>query len=423
MTGDTPSGAGAEERAPSQTSGLVAFRHPDFVLFFFGKLFSTTSSHIVLVALGIHLWDITGDPMNLAYIGLAMFAPAIGFALITGYVADRFDRRLILVFCYAGMAVCAVLFVLFTVSGAEAVWPVFLILILFGTGRAFYMPASNALAPNLVPAEVFPNAIAWNTSGNKTAQVVGPALGGMLYLLGPEVVYGTGAVTFVLAAITTGMIKTRTHRDSKEPTNFKTLLVGLHYVWDKKILLGAISLDLFVVLMGGATALMPIYAMDILHAGPSGAGFLRSAIAGGGVMTALVLTQVHMTRGVGRILFASVTIFGVATIVFGLSTSFALSMIAMTLLGIADMASVYIRQTLVQIATPDDMRGRVSAVNSVFVGTSNELGEFRAGVFAAWFGVVPAVVMGGIGAVLITGIFWKLFPDLARVERLDRALA
>lgn len=401
---------------------MAAFRHPDFVLFFTAKLFAMTAFHMILVALGYHVWDLTGDPMNLAYIGLTMFGPAIGFALITGYVADRFDRRLVLAICYVVMASASVLFFLFTVSGTKEVWPVFLILVVYGTGRAFYMPTSNALVPNLVPVKVFPNAIAWNTTANKTTQIVGPALGGLLYEFMPELVYGTGAVIFIVGAITMAMIKTRSLGGGKEPPSFKTLFAGINYVFNKKIVLGAITLDLFVVLMGGATALLPIYAKDILEVGASGAGFLRSAIAVGGVVTALILTQVHMTRGVGRILFVSVTIFGLATIVFGISEWYLLSLIAMAILGAADMASVYIRQTLIQIATPDEMRGRVSAVNSVFVGTSNELGEFRAGVFAAWFGAVPAVVIGGIGAVLITGICWKLFPDLTRIERLDRAL-
>ncbi|MEE8517025.1 MAG: MFS transporter [Alphaproteobacteria bacterium] len=422
MTGDAPPGAGAGEQDPAQASGLAAFRHRDFLLYFFAKLFAMTAFHMVIVALGIQVWKITGNPMDLAYIGLTMFASAIGFALITGYVADRYDRRLVLAVCYLVMASAAVMFFLFAVSGTKVVWPVFLILVVYGTGRAFYMPASNALVPNLVPAELFPNAIAWNTTANKTTQIVGPALGGLLYELGPEVVYGTGTIIFITGALTMAMIKTRTLRGNKEPPNFKILLAGLDYVFNKKIVLGAITLDLFVVLMGGATALLPIYAMDILDAGASGAGFLRSAIAVGGVVTALLLTQITMTRGVGRILFASVTIFGLATIVFGISQWYVVSLIAMAILGAADMASVYIRQTLIQIATPDDMRGRVSAVNSVFVGTSNELGEFRAGVFAAWFGAVPAVVIGGIGAVAITGIFWKLFPELTRVERLDRAL-
>lgn len=422
MTGAEPSGAGAGESEPSQASGMAAFRHPDFLLFFSAKLFAMTAFHMILVALGYHVWDLTGDPMNLAYIGLTMFGPAIGFALITGYVADRFDRRLVLAICYVVMASASVLFFLFTVSGTKEVWPVFLILVVYGTGRAFYMPTSNALVPNLVPAKIFPNAIAWNTTANKTTQIVGPALGGLLYDFMPELVYGTGAVIFVIGAFTMAMIKTRSLGGGKEPPSFKTLFAGINYVFNKKIVLGAITLDLFVVLMGGATALLPIYAKDILEVGASGAGFLRSAIAVGGVVTALILTQVHMTRGVGRILFVSVTIFGLATIVFGISEWYLLSLIAMAILGAADMASVYIRQTLIQIATPDEMRGRVSAVNSVFVGTSNELGEFRAGVFAAWFGAVPAVVIGGIGAVLITGICWKLFPDLTRIERLDRAL-
>jgi MFS family permease len=218
------------------------------------------------------------------------------------------------------------------------------------------------------------------------------------------------------------LIHTRTQRGGREPVSQRILLAGVQYVWNKKVVLGAITLDLFVVLLGGATALLPIYAKDILDVGASGAGILRSAIAFGGVGTALVLTQIAINRNVGRIMFICVTIFGICTIVFGYSTWFFLSVAAMTVLGAADMVSVYIRQTLIQMATPDEMRGRVSAVNSVFISTSNEIGEFRAGVAAAWIGAVPAVVLGGIGSIIIAGAFWKLFPDLARVQRMDRSL-
>jgi MFS family permease len=320
------------------------------------------------------------------------------------------------------MLVSAVLFMMFSLSGPTEIWPAFLILVFYGSGRAFYMPASNALLPNLVPEAVFPNAVAWNTSAHKISQVTGPALGGFFYLLGPEVVYGVAAGIFSTGIIAMLMIRTRSHRQGREPVSLRILLAGVEYVWKKKVVLGAISLDLFVVLLGGATALLPVYAKDILDVGAWGAGLLRSAIAAGGVVTALVLTQIAITRYVGRIMFICVTIFGICTIVFGLSTWFALSVVAMAVLGAADMISVFIRQTLIQMATPDEMRGRVSAVNSVFVSTSNEIGEFRAGVVAAWIGAVPAVVIGGIGAVIVTGLSWKLFPDLARVQRMDRTL-
>ncbi len=423
LDGENSSQEPAEQSAEQSTEkGAVAFRHRDFRLHIFSRLLSNIALHMVMVSIGYQVYDLTGDPMNLAYIGLSVFAPGLGFALITGYVADLFDRRLVLAMCDLVMLISAVLFVVFSLSEPREVWPAFLILVFYGSGRAFNMPASNALLPNLVPAGVFPNAVAWISSSGKLAQVTGPAIGGLLYLQGPEVVYGTAAVIFAIAISCTILIRTRTHRQGKELVSLSTLFAGVQYVWGKKVVLGAITLDLFVVLLGGATALLPVFAKDILEVGAWGAGLLRSAVAVGGVVTALALTQIVLTRDVGRIMFICVTIFGICTIVFGLSTWFVLSVAAMVVLGAADMFSVYIRQTLIQMATPDEMRGRVSAVSSVFISTSNELGEVRAGFMAAWIGAVPAVVFGGIGSVIIAGVFWKLFPDLARVQRLDRAL-
>lgn len=414
--------ASGADAAESPRKGAVAFRHRDFRLFFFSKLFATLSLHMVMMAIAYQVYDLTGNPLNLAYIGLSIFVPGLAFAPVTGYVADRFDRRLVLSLCYVAMLFSAALFTGFTLSEPEEVWPAFLILVFYGTGRAFYMPASNALLPNLVPVADFPNAVAWNTSGNKVSQIGGPALGGTLYVLGPEVVYGSAAVVFAVAIAFTAIIRTRTRREGRDPISIRILLAGLRYVREKKVVLGAITLDLFVVFLGGVTALVPIYAKDILEVGAAGAGWLRSAIAVGGVVMALVLTQVVMTRAVGRIMFTSVAVFGLATIVFGLSTAFTLSFAAMAIMGAADMVSVYIRQTLIQVATPDEMRGRVSAVNAVFISTSNEIGEVRAGLVAAWLGAVPAAVVGGIGSVIIAAAFWKLFPDLARVQRMDRTL-
>ncbi|MFM2129775.1 MAG: hypothetical protein RL477_1321 [Pseudomonadota bacterium] len=395
-------------------------RHRDFRLYFFGKFFASVAQHMVTVAVGYQVYDRTGEALNLAYIGLAMFAPAFGFALFTGFVADLFDRRLVLSYCYGVMTVAASLLFAYTLVDNAPVWPVFAIIVVMGTGRAFFQPASNSFVPNLVPPEVFPNAVAWNTGANKISQVLGPALGGVLYLLGPEVVYATAAVSLVFGILSTVIIRTRTHRTGKEPISLKTLFAGLVYVYRKKIIFGAITLDLFVVILGGVTALLPIFAKDILQVGPSGAGLLRSAMAFGAVLSALLLTQMAMTRAVGRILYAMVFIYGFATILFGFSHWFWLSMVAMAIIGASDMVSVYIRSTLLQIATPDDMRGRVSAVNSVFTGASNEIGEFRAGMMAAFFGAVPAVIFGGVGSVIVAAVCWKLFPVLARVERMDR---
>ena len=401
---------------------VSSLRQRDFRLLIIGKTFGWMALHMTMVAIAYQVYDRTGDVMNLAYIGLATFAPAIGFALITGYVADRFDRRLVLVVTYGIIFVGAVLLYLYTASGMEAVWPVFAILAFEGTGRAFHQPAVNSLVPNLVPAESFPNAVAWHSTINKITQMVGPALGGILYLAGPEIVYVTAAAGLLIALIMTAFIHTRTEIGQREPTTFATLLAGLRYVYNKKIIFGAITLDMMVVLLGGVTALFPVFAKDILDAGSAGAGFLRSAMAGGALVSGIMLTQITLERWVGKIMFGTVVVFGICTIAFGLSDILWVSLLAMAILGATDMVSVNIRSTLMQIATPDEMRGRVSAVSSVFTGASNEIGEFRAGAMAAAIGAVPAVLVGGVGSLIVAAVCWRAFPQLAKVERFDQEL-
>jgi MFS family permease len=401
---------------------LSSLNQRDFHLLIVGKCFGWMALHMMMVAIAYQVYDRTGDVMNLAYIGLATFAPAIGFALVTGYVADLFDRRLVLVVTYGIIFVGAVLLYVYTASGMEAVWPVFVILALEGTGRAFHQPAINSLVPNLVPAESFPKAVAWHSTVNKITQMVGPALGGILYLAGPEIVYATSAMGLLIAMVMTAFIRTRTARGERQPTTFSTLLAGLRYVYNKKIIFGAITLDMLVVLLGGVTALFPVFAKDILDAGSAGAGFLRSAMAGGALISGIMLTQITLERYVGKIMFGTVVVFGICTIAFGLSDILWVSLLAMAILGATDMVSVNIRQTLMQIATPDDMRGRVSAVSSVFTGASNEIGEFRAGAMAAAIGAVPAVLVGGVGSMIVAAVCWKAFPGLVRVERFDQKL-
>lgn len=413
--------------APDPTSksvtGLAAIRYRDFRFLLIGKLFAWIALHMVMGAVPFQVYDVTRDTMNLAYIGLATFAPAMGFALITGYVADLFDRRLVVTICYAIIGVAAALLYFLTLSGFKEVWPVFLILALMGTGRAFDSPAANSLVPNLVPPEIFPNAVAWHTSSNKISQTVGPALGGIVYQFwGPEIVYASATIGIVIGTIIVSLIRTRTERGNRQPTTLRILLAGLRYVYDKKIIFGAITLDLFAVLLGGVTILLPVYAIEILDVGAAGAGFLRSAMAAGSLATGLMLTMITMDRAVGKILYVTVIVYGAATIVFGISEAYWLSLVAMATLGAADMVSVYIRVTLIQIATPDDMRGRVSAVNSVFTGASNEIGEARAGLMATIIGPVGAVVFGGVSSILVAIACWKLFPDLTKVQRMDRGL-
>lgn len=408
-------------KAGNPTRGFASFQSRDFLLLIVGKTIGWIALFMTVFTIQFQVYDLTGDVANLAYIGLASFAPAIGFALVTGYVADLFDRRMVIAVCYLVVLISTALFLWYTLSGLQVIWPVFLILLFEGTGRAFHQPAISSIIPNLVPPETFPNAVAWHSTMSKVTQVTGPALGGILYAAaGPETVYALACAMLVVATVLTLMIRTRTARGNRQPTTLSALLAGVRYVYRKKIILGAITLDMFVVLLGGVTALFPVFAKDILDVGASGAGFLRSAMAAGALLSGLALTQISLNRGVGRTLFATVLIYGAATVVFGLSELYWLSLLAMAVLGAADMISVNIRVTLLQIATPDEMRGRVSAVSSIFTGASNELGEFRAGMMAVVIGVIPAVLVGGIGSVVIAAICWKAFPQLARVERFDQ---
>lgn len=425
MTEDVPA-EGQKQDQPADTdtvTGLAAMRFRDFRLLFIAKVIGWIAVHMLMGAVPFQVYDVTRDTMNLAYIGLATFAPAMGFALFTGYVADLFDRRLVVAICYAIVGVASVMLLIVTLNGLTEMWPVLLILVVMGTGRAFYQPAANSLVPNLVPPKIFPNAVAWHTSSNKITQTVGPALGGVVYqLFGPAVVYGSASIGITIGALIVLMIRTRTARTDRPPTTLRILLAGLRYVYDKKIIFGALILDLFAVLLGGVTILLPVYAIDILDVGAAGAGFLRSAMAAGSLATGLALTLITMDRHVGRIMFLTVMIYGAATAIFGVSELYWLSLAAMATLGAADMVSVYIRVTLIQIATPDDMRGRVSAVNSVFTGASNEIGEARAGLMATMIGPVGAVVFGGVCSIITAIACWKLFPALARVQRMDRSL-
>jgi MFS family permease len=411
-----------EEEPAAGVTGFAALRYPEFALFFFGKFFAISATYMITTALGYQVYDRTEDPMSLAYIALAIAGPAFFFALFTGYVADRFERRTVLVVCYVIMCVAAAGLFLLTTYDFLALAPIFALLVLLGTGRAFYSPAASAIVPALVPVGIFPNAIAWNNSASKTAQICGPAAGGLLYLLGPEVVYALSAVSFALGAVALARVTAGGGGASKGGLSLKSLLAGLVYVYRNKLIFGSITVDLLVLFAGGVVAMLPIFARDVLEVGPAGAGFLRSAMAVGGLLAVLTLVRVPIERHAGAIMFAVVAIFGVAIVIFGLSTSFPISALAMVVMGASDMVSVFIRNVLLQIATPDDMRGRVSAVNSVFVAASNEIGDFRASVMAAWVGAVPAVLIGGVSAILVAAVCWKIFPDLARVDRMDQKL-
>ena len=397
--------------------GILSNRNFSFYLY--ARLLSQIAVQMQSVAIGWQVYALTGNVLDLGLIGLAQFAPFVALVLFAGQVADRYDRRLIITLCYGVEMLCGLLLLMFSIVGLTAVWPVFAVLVLFGSARAFMMPTSQAILINLVPAESFSRAVALSSSTFHLTVIAGPVLGGALYLTGPVVVYA--AVTVLFATSLLLMFSTRTETQvgaSREPASWHTLLEGLRFVRSRPAILGAISLDLFAVLFGGATAMLPAYANDVLHIGPAGLGLLRAAAAVGAAITAVVLTFRPITRLVGRWMFGGVAVFGVNTIIFGCSTSVTLSFIALVLMGVGDMVSVYIRHLLVQLATPDAIRGRVSAVNAVFIGASNELGEFESGITAKWFGLVPSVVIGGVATLIVTVACMFVFPVLRRMDSL-----
>jgi MFS family permease len=396
---------------------FAALGHKNFTFYLGARFLAALAVQMQSVAVGWQVYALTSNPLDLGLIGLAQFLPFVVLVLPAGHLADRYDRRWILTLCYVVELACAVLLMGFTLAKITVVWPIFATLTLFGCARAFAMPTSQAITPNLVPREIFGNAVALNSSTFHVATILGPSLGGLLYVAGPATVYGW--VTAVLALSVGLMLQVqlpRVLRDS-EPASWHTLLEGLRFVRSRPVVLGAISLDLFAVLFGGATALLPVFASDVLKIGPEGLGALRTAPAVGAALTAAALALYPITRHVGRWMFGGVAVFGLAIITFGLSGDFALSLTALGLLGAGDMVSVYIRHLLVQLETPDAIRGRVSAVNAVFIGASNELGEFESGVTAVWFGLVPAVVIGGAATLVVTAFWVRLFPALRTIDR------
>src|SRR4051812_21384288 len=372
------------------------------------------------VAVGWQVFQITHRPLDLGYVGLVQFLPGVLLSLPAGHTADRFDRRGVLLTCYLLYGLCSVLLFLQARGGASSVGPIFAILLLIGITRAFSGPASQALVPQLVSEHHFGNAVAWGASVFQIATVFGPALGGLIYgwAGGAHSVYAAAAVMYITGFSFLVMMHVRTGRMEAKDVSIETLLAGFRYVWQEKIILGSISLDLFAVLLGGAVALLPVYAQDILHVGPRGLGVLRSMPALGAALMAMWLAYRPLRRRSGHAMLVAVAVFGVFTIVFGLSRSVALSLLALFVIGASDMISVVIRSTLVQIATPPAMRGRVSAVNLLFIGASNEFGQFESGITAQWLGAVPAVVLGGVGTLVVLAVWLRLFPQLRNMDRL-----
>lgn len=400
-----------------------AFSYKGFRFFWAATLTTSFAVQIMSVSVGWQIYDLTGEPILLGLVGLSLFLPALLLVLVTGLTADRFNRRGIMVVCLGVEFLCALALLAFSRAQAHEIWPIFLVLVTLGTSRAFMNPATASLAPNLVPPQALSSAITVNASAWQFAGILGPVMGGLLYGVGPAFAYGTAAALVLASAVSAGLIPRPAKRDSHQATSLETILGGFRFIFSEKVVLGAISLDLFAVLLGGAVALLPVYAKDILHAGPTALGFLRGAPGLGAIVVAVVLSRFPVRNHAGRILFICVGFFGFFTAIFGFSTSIWIAVPALALAGACDMVSVTIRETIMQLWTPDSVRGRVSAVNAVFIGASNELGEFRAGMVAAWLGAVPAVVLGGIGTMAVAAIWSRAFPGLRRQQALDRRMA
>ena len=398
---------------------MAAFRSSDYRFFFMGRVTSTFAVNMQTVAISWVVYVNTGSALNLGLIGLALFLPGLLLFLAAGAAADRFNRKRILIVAFWTQGTGSALLLYFSLTGVTDFSFYFAVAMLLGTGRTFANPTSNAILPNLVPRHHFANAVAWSSSGFQITKIVAPAAGGLLLIIGADVDFAVITCLFVLAAIVTGGIKGKTQSERRDPVNLETLFAGFRFIWSEKIILAVISIDLFAVFLGGAVALLPIYAKDILQVGEWGLGLLRSAPAWGAVVCGIYLTQRPIAHRAGVKMFVSVAIFGLATVAFGISENFIWTLVTLTVMGGADMVSVFIRQNIIQLSTPDEMRGRVNAVNSVFVGASNELGEFESGVTAEWWGTVPAVLVGGLGTLAIAAIWVQLFPSLRRVDGLD----
>jgi MFS family permease len=391
----------------------------DFLLFIFSRLANVLGTQFITVAVGWHVYLMTGDPLDLGLVGLSQFAPALVLFLVAGLAADRFDRRSIIVVCNVGHLIAAGLLLVYTLADRQAVWPIFVILLVHGSARSFYFTASQAIMPNLVSPTVFPKAVAWSASVNKAAQLAGPAAGGVLVAVVGDWVYLAALAMFAVSAATAGLIAIQLTVRPREPFGLAKVLGGFNFVWRNKIVLGAISIDLLAVLFGGVMGLLPVFARDILHVGADGLGLMRAMPGVGSLAVGLVLTRIAAPRRMGSAFFVSLAIFGASILVFGMSEIYWLSLLALVVYGAADMVSVYIRLTLIQLATPDDMRGRVSAVSGVAINASNELGDFRAGVMAASIGTVSAVVVGGAVTLAVTALWAHLFPAMRRIDRLQ----
>jgi MFS family permease len=397
----------------------IAFSYPSFVRYLGARILSVVALQMQSVAVGWQVYEITRSPLALGLTGLAQFLPGILLFLVSGHAADRIARQKLVVACFAAYTVCSGALLLIQRGGVHSARPIYIILVALGIARAFSGPATRALLPILIPAEDFPSAVAWEASLMQTATVLGPALGGVLYAIfrGPQAVYATAMIACGASIVFAMGIGARGPLRPPQTFTVQTVLAGLRYIWQQKVILGSVSLDLFAVLLGGAVALLPVYAGEILKTGPWGLGLLRSAPGAGAAAMAVLLANKPLRRRAGATMLWCVAGFGLFTVVFGLSRNFTLSLISLLFVGATDMVSVVTRGTLVQLSTPDEMRGRVNAVEMMFIGASNELGQFESGITAQWLGTVPAVVVGGVGALVVTALWAWAFPALRKAEQ------
>ncbi|SEB74645.1 MFS transporter [Terriglobus roseus] len=418
-------------RRPLDSDGKegAAFSSRNFRRYQMARLLVIVGAEAQSVAVAWQIYQITHSALFLGYTGLALFLPGIFFVLPAGHAADRYDRKTIIVSCYVLQAFCTALLLYLSLVGTRRVLWIYAILFCIGAGRAFSGPASSAIQPQLVPKGAFVNAMTWGSAIFQVANITGPAIGGLLFAIqfhgrmerwtGSPIVYALTLITMAVFSILVSTLRPRKETTEKKGFSFQTMMDGARYVGRAKLLLGSISLDMFAVLLGGAVSLMPIFAQDILHAGPRGLGILRGAPAIGALCTSITLARRPIRHHAGKLMLVAVGIFGVATIVFGLSKSLPLSLVALFFIGASDNISVIIRQTILQLGTPPEMRGRVSAINWLFLGASNEFGEFESGLTARWLGAVRAVVFGGIGSLVVTGLWSVFFPRLRKVDSLD----
>ncbi len=394
-------------------------KHPAFMRFWIGQMASSLAFQMLMVGLGWQIYNLTDSALSLGLVGLARYLPQLVLTLYAGHVADNHDRHRIMMLCRLVLTLSIAVLAVTSILGVITPAIIYGCCVVMGTARAFEMPATQAMVPNIVSAELLAPALTWTASGREATTIVGPALGGLIYIFGAGALYSSSALCCLVSAMILANLHYRQEVRAKRPATLDSLLGGLRFTWRNPVIFGSISLDMVAVLIGSVTALLPIVARDILETGPWGLGLLRSAPAVGAVLMSIYLAWRPVNRSVGLKMFVAVAVFGAMTIVFGLSETLWLSLLALLLMGAADMVSVVIRSTLVQLETPDEMRGRVSAVNSFFISTSNQLGEFESGVLAAWVGAVPAILIGGVGTLGVVALWMHWFPDLVSRDRLD----